>query len=128
MIVQLSDVSLSIRTSIASGALGKGFVSLAAATILNAIANGFSFGFDIVDITGMPGGTVYPALRRLEEAGYLTSEWEKQRVAQSELRPRRKYYEITESGREVLAAAVKRYRLLDQAQFARLRDPKSSRA
>ena len=108
--------------------MGKGFLSLAAATILNAVANGFSFGFDVVDITGMPGGTVYPALRRLEEAGYLTSQWEKLRVAQSELRPRRKYYEITENGRQVLAAAVKRYRLLDQAQLTRLRDPKSSGA
>ena len=108
--------------------MGKGFLSLAAATILNAVANGFSFGFDIVDITGMPGGTVYPALRRLEEAGYLTSEWEKERVAQSELRPRRKYYRITASGRQVLAGAVKRYRSLDQTQLARLRDPISSRA
>lgn len=108
--------------------MGKGFLSLAAATILNAVANGFTFGFDIVDVTGMPGGTVYPALRRLEEAGYLTSEWEKRRVAQAELRPRRKYYEITESGRQILAAAVKRYRLLDQSKLARLRDPKSSRA
>ena len=51
--------------------MGKGFLSLATATILNAVSNGYSFGFDIVDITGMPGGTVYPALRRLEEAGYL---------------------------------------------------------
>lgn len=108
--------------------MGKKFLSLAAATILNAVADGFTFGFDIVDVTGMPGGTVYPALRRLEEAGYLTSQWEKQRVAQSELRPRRKYYEITESGREILAAAVKRYRLLDQSQRAHLRNPKSSRA
>jgi DNA-binding PadR family transcriptional regulator len=108
--------------------MGKGFLSLAAATILNAIANGYSFGFDIVDITGMPGGTVYPALRRLEDAGYLTSEWEKARVAQAELRPRRKYYEITDSGRHILAGAIQRYRLLDRAQLARLRDPKSSRA
>ena len=73
--------------------MGKGFLSLATATILNAVSNGYSFGFDIVDITGMPGGTVYPALRRLEDAGYLTSKWEKERVAQAELRPRRKYYE-----------------------------------
>jgi PadR family transcriptional regulator len=108
--------------------MGKGFLSLAAATILNAVNNGYSFGFDIVDITGMPGGTVYPALRRLEEAGYLESEWEKERVAQAELRPRRKYYEITRSGRQVLAEAVKRYRLLDQAPLTRLREPKSSRS
>jgi PadR family transcriptional regulator PadR len=108
--------------------MGKGFLSLATATILNAVANGYSFGFDIVDITGMPGGTVYPALRRLEEAGYLTSEWEKERVAQAELRPRRKYYEITRNGRQALADAIKRYRVLEQAQLTRVRDPKSSRA
>ena len=64
----------------------------------------------------MPGGTVYPALRRLDEAGYLTSEWEKPSIAQSEPRPPRKYYELTRAGREALADAVKRYRLLEQTQ------------
>ena len=108
--------------------MGKGFLSLATATILNAVSNGYSFGFDIVDITGMPGGTVYPALRRLEDAGYLTSKWEKERVAQAELRPRRKYYEVTRTGRQALTEAVKRYRLLDQSQVANMREPKSSRA
>jgi len=108
--------------------MGKGFLSLAAATILNAVANGYSFGFDIVDITGMPGGTVYPALRRLEEAGHLKSEWESERAAHAELRPRRKYYEITRGGRQLLTEAVKRYRLLDSAQLTRMREPKSSRA
>ena len=108
--------------------MGKSFLSLAAATILNAVSNGYSFGFDIVDMTGMPGGTVYPALRRLEDAGYLTSEWEKERVAQAELRPRRKYYEVTRTGRQALADALKRYRVLEQTQLTRMRDPKSSRA
>jgi len=108
--------------------MGKGSMSLAAATILQAVANGYSFGFDIVDITGMPGGTVYPALRRLEEAGYLTSEWESARVAHAELRPRRKYYEITKAGRQALAEAVRRYRLLDQTQAIVKREPRSSRA
>lgn len=107
--------------------MGKGFLSLATATILNAVFNGYSFGFDIVDITGMPGGTVYPALRRLEEAGYLTSEWENEGVAHAEFRPRRKYYEITRAGRQALSEAVKRYRMLDQAQLANMREPKSSR-
>ncbi|MGH8638458.1 MAG: PadR family transcriptional regulator, partial [Burkholderiales bacterium] len=96
--------------------------------ILDAVANGYSFGFDIVDITGMPGGTVYPALRRLEDAGYLTSEWESEHVAHAELRPRRRYYGITRTGRQALAEAVKRYRVLDQAQRAGRREPKSSRA
>ena len=57
--------------------MGKTFLTYATATILNAVSNGYLYGFDIVDMTGMPGGTVYPALRRLEEAGYLTSTWER---------------------------------------------------
>jgi PadR family transcriptional regulator PadR len=107
--------------------VGKRFLTFATATILNAVSHGYSFGFDIVDVTGMPGGTVYPALRRLEEAGYLTSKWEKERVAHAEARPRRRYYEITRAGREVLAEAVKRYRLLEASAMPRVREPRSSR-
>jgi PadR family transcriptional regulator PadR len=103
-------------------------VTYATATILNAVSNGYLYGFDIVDITGMPGGTVYPALRRLEEAGYLKSTWEKEAIAQAELRPRRKYFEVTRSGKEALADATKRYRALEQTQLTKMRAPKSSRA
>jgi PadR family transcriptional regulator, regulatory protein PadR len=108
--------------------MGKPFLTLATAAILNAVSNGYSFGFDIVDITGMPGGTVYPALRRLEEAGYLTSKWEKERVAHADARPRRRYYEITRTGRDVLAEAVKRYRLLERLPAMPAREPRSSRS
>ena|ERR1700754_2294927 len=108
--------------------MGKGFLTYATAVILQAVSNGYLYGFDIIDITGMPGGTIYPALRRLEEAGYLTSKWEKQSIAQSELRPPRKYYELTRPGREALAEAVKRFRLLEQPQLKKERDAKPSRA
>ena len=108
--------------------MGKQFLTFASAAILNAVSNGYSFGFDIVDITGMPGGTVYPALRRLEDAGYVSSKWEKERVAKEEARPRRKYYEITRSGRDVLAEAVKRYRLLEPSALTHVRDPRPSRS
>jgi DNA-binding PadR family transcriptional regulator len=67
-------------------------------------------------------------LRRLEEAGYLDSKWEKHSVAQSEFRPPRKYYELTRAGEQVLAEAVKKYRLLDRTQPIRSRTPKPSRA
>ena len=30
------------------------------AVILQAVANGYRYGFDVIDITGLPGGTVYP--------------------------------------------------------------------
>jgi DNA-binding PadR family transcriptional regulator len=108
--------------------MGKGFLTYSTAVILQAVEGGYLYGFDIIDITGMPGGTVYPALRRLEEAGYLVSKWEKQSVAQAAPRPPRKYYELTRAGREALAEAVKRYRLLEQTQLNKKRDPRPSRA
>ena len=109
--------------------MGKGFLTYSTAVILQAVANGYRYGFDIIDITGVPGGTVYPALRRLEELGHLTSKWEKSSIAQAEPRPPRKYYELTRAGREALAEAVKRYRLLEQTQqLKKESDPKPSRA
>jgi len=108
--------------------MGKGFLTYATAVILQAVANGYLYGFDIIDITGMPGGTVYPALRRLEEAGHLKSKWEKPSVSQSEPRPARKYYELTRSGQDALADAVKRYRLLEQTQLLKKSEPKPSQA
>jgi len=101
--------------------MGKGFLTFATATILNTVSNGYSYGFDIVDITGMPSGTVYPALRRLEEAGYLASKWETERAAYTQNRPRRRYYELTRAGREALSAAVQRYRLLEHSGHTRMR-------
>jgi DNA-binding PadR family transcriptional regulator len=108
--------------------MGKSFLTHATALILQAVANGYLYGFDIIDITGLPGGTVYPALRRLEEAGHLSSQWEQPSLAQADQRPPRKYYELTRSGREALAEAVKRFRLLEQTQASKKRAPKPSRA
>jgi DNA-binding PadR family transcriptional regulator len=108
--------------------MGKGFLTYSSAVILQAVANGYLYGFDIIDITGLPGGTVYPALRRLEESRYLISKWEKQSISQAEPRPQRKYYELTRAGREALAEAVKRYRLLEQPQVIKAAEQKPSRA
>src|SRR3989442_5405164 len=102
--------------------MGKGFLTCSSAVILRAVANGYLYGFDIIDITGVPGGTVYPALRRLEEAGFLASKWEKQSISHAEPRPQRRYYELTRAGREALAAAVKRYRLLEKPQANKISD------
>lgn len=108
--------------------MGKGFMTYAAALILQSVANGYLYGFDIIDITGLPGGTVYPALRRLEEAGFLASKWEKPSISQAEPRPARKYYELTRPGKEALTEAIKRYRLLEHTQLKQTQDPKPSRA
>jgi PadR family transcriptional regulator len=108
--------------------MGKGFLTYSSAVILQAVGNGYLYGFDIIDITGVPGGTVYPALRRLEESGFLVSKWENQSISQSEPRPQRRYYELTRAGRDALAEAIKRYRLLEQPQLNKVRDRKPSRA
>jgi len=92
----------------------KTYLSYSAAVILQALDNGYKYGFDIMDITGLPSGTVYPALRRLDDAGFVISKWEKEAIAQREQRPPRKYYELTRDGKEALAEAVKRYRLLER--------------
>src|SRR5262245_65725589 len=106
--------------------MGKGFLSYAAAAVLQAVASGYQYGFDIIDITGLPGGTVYPALRRLEEAGYVVSNWEEHSIAQAEQRPPRKYYNLTRAGREAWAEANKRDRVLEQAQPDKQPNPKPS--
>src|SRR2546427_10157537 len=73
-------------------------ITLATALVLQAIARGHRFGFEIVDVTGYPTGTVYPALRRLEHAGFVRSEWEREQVAARDARPQRRHYEITAAG------------------------------
>lgn len=77
--------------------LRRGVVVLAVLSQLDTAQYGYSLiqrlieqGLDIEE------GTLYPLLRRLEQQGLLKSEWEV-----GEARPR-KYYRISEEGREVL--------------------------
>jgi PadR family transcriptional regulator PadR len=102
-------------------------LSYAATAVLEAVAQGHQYGFDVIAVTGLASGTVYPALRRLEDAGYVESRWEDHRVAQREVRPVRKYYEVTESGQTALAAALLRYRALGRRRRASARVLRPSR-
>lgn len=82
--------------------------------VLHAVASGTRYGFDIMDATGLPSGTVYPALSRLERMGLLRAKWEDPRIAREEKRPARKYYEITSDGRERLLRAAERIREVER--------------
>jgi len=75
------------------------------ALVLRAVASGHQYGFDIMEACGMPSGTIYPALRRLEKAGLLGSGWETEAEAHAAGRPRRRTYKLTETGRKVLPDA-----------------------
>jgi DNA-binding PadR family transcriptional regulator len=80
--------------------------------ILRAIDVGFIYGYTVMEATGLPSGTVYPALRRLERDQLIRSQWERQSIADAALRPPRRYYKLTRSGEAALEAARKRYPLL----------------
>lgn len=94
--------------------------------VLQALAQGYRFGFDIMDVTRLPSGTVYPALRRLETLGLVRSDWETDKDARDNARPRRRYYELTKTGRAQLVEAESRYRAV--AKLFPSRFPNRSRA
>ena len=82
--------------------------------ILQAIDSGYIYGFSIMEMTGLPSGTIYPAMRRMEEDLLIRSRWERQVIADREQRPLRKYYQLTASGRVALEASRKRYPLIER--------------
>ncbi|MEU4619337.1 PadR family transcriptional regulator [Actinoplanes sp. NPDC023801] len=57
-------------------------------------------------VADIPGGTLYPALLRLEQQGLASPSW-----APSENGPRRKYYEITPAGLGALRAQADEWRV-----------------
>jgi PadR family transcriptional regulator, regulatory protein PadR len=86
--------------------------SITAVSVLHAIAGGYQYGFDIIDQTGLPSGTVYPALSRLERDGLVRSAWEDEHHAHAEGRPARRYYRLTAPGVKTLTEATVYYRAL----------------
>src|ERR1700753_2546344 len=91
---------------------GDAKLSHTAAMIRQAIHGGFRYGFSIMEMTGLPSGTVYPAMRRLERDELIRSHWERQAIADAEQRPPRKYYKLDPAGKLTVEASQKRYPLL----------------
>jgi PadR family transcriptional regulator PadR len=86
-------------------------VTLPTTLVLQALARGHHHGFDVMDATGLPSGTVYPILRRLEKEGLVRARWEETETARAEQRPPRRYYELTGEGEALLVTAKARYRM-----------------
>ena len=55
------------------------------------------YGLEICAATGLPSGTIHPILARLENLGWLESDWEKIDPQQAG-RPRRRYYRLSPDG------------------------------
>ncbi len=73
------------------------------------------YGLELSATTGLPSGTLYPILARLENVDWVDSRWEDIDI-KAEGRPRRRYYRLNANG---LAAARSALAAVD-AQRARL--------
>jgi PadR family transcriptional regulator PadR len=91
----------------------KGVLELA---VLAVVARGETYGYKILStledagFAGVGDASVYGTLRRLDQAGHLTS-----RLAASNGGPARKYYSVTPSGAEQLQAGTDRWRRISAA-------------
>jgi len=66
---------------------------------------GEHYGLELCQAAGLPSGTVYPILARLESAGWLVGAWE-DIDEQAAGRRRRRYYQLTGTGRELARATL----------------------
>jgi DNA-binding PadR family transcriptional regulator len=86
--------------------------------VLAILAEGDSYGYAILrrvrELSGgeleWTDGMLYPVLHRLERSGLVRSRWERTDSAR-----RRKYYRVTEAGREQLADERRQWRTVDKA-------------
>jgi DNA-binding PadR family transcriptional regulator len=84
------------------------------ATVILALARGHAYGFEIIDVTGLRAGTVYPILRRLEAEALVRSSWERAGAAQEEGRPPRRNYRMSAAGERAAREALEKYPALDR--------------
>ncbi|MGH9934862.1 MAG: PadR family transcriptional regulator [Blastocatellia bacterium] len=86
--------------------------------ILKALSRGQLHGYEIVqriqqsseDVLKVEEGSLYPALYRMEEQGWVEAEW-----GASENNRRAKYYKLTRAGRKQLAVETSNWERLSEA-------------
>jgi len=97
--------------------IGKDLVAASATPlVLSILSEGESYGYAIIkrvdELSGgelhWTDGMLYPVLHRLERNGYVEASWGK-----SETGRRRKYYRLTEEGREELGTQRKQWKVVN---------------
>lgn len=63
------------------------------------------YGYDLMRVTDLSSGTLYPLLARLTEGGWLESQWEESEVPG---KPPRQLYRLTATGRIQARHALER--------------------
>ena len=84
-------------------------LGFATVSILQAIRSGHRYGSEIMEETGLGGGSIYKLLHRLEQKRMIAGVWEDSEIAERDRRPRRRYYRLTGDGEEALQDALRRY-------------------
>ena len=84
-----------------------------------------AYGFSVASALSAQGGkkltahgTLYKALARMTEAGLLEAHWESPEIAESQGRPRRRLYSVTDNGNGALAAASQTSPAMNTTQHA----------
>jgi PadR family transcriptional regulator PadR len=113
------------KTPAAGDMLGGTLDLLILRTLQPGAAHGFTIASSIAQRSDaallVEEGSLYPALHRLEERGWIASYWDK-----SENNRRARYYKLTAQGRKQLAAETSRWEHLAQA-VARVLSPAKDR-
>jgi PadR family transcriptional regulator PadR len=94
--------------------------------VLKALSWGTAHGYGVArwiefatgDALAVGEGTLYPALHRLEERGWIAAEW-----GVSENNRRAKYYSLTAAGRARLRVEAENWRRYARAVFSALEAP-----
>jgi len=63
------------------------------------------YGLELANASGLKTGTIYPALARLEQAGWVSSYWEDVDPSAAG-RPKRRLYRLTGEGADAARSAV----------------------
>ncbi|MFT8319903.1 MAG: PadR family transcriptional regulator [Bacillus sp. (in: firmicutes)] len=93
--------------------LRKGVFEIA---ILSLISQKSMYGYEItnalkkIPIFSIPSGTIYPILSRITKKNWAITYWE-----ESQDGPKRKYYQITNEGNEILHNRLKDYEVVYKA-------------
>jgi PadR family transcriptional regulator, regulatory protein PadR len=85
-------------------------ITLQTGAVLNALLQAPSdglYGLQLAEAVNLPTGSIYPILARLEQAEWISGDWEpREQAAAAGRRRRRRYYRLTPLGRRAATTAV----------------------
>jgi DNA-binding PadR family transcriptional regulator len=73
--------------------------------VLQALSTGCRYGLEVMTVTELSAGTVYPILRRFEAEGLVSASREDEADAHADGRPARRLHRLTARGKSALAGA-----------------------